>query len=306
MAIRLNYIYIDENFAKFSTRRLNDNFRTYEENIAIRFPGYELGRSGHIVCKTDHLVHMDDLYALLKSKDLDRYEREKDYFFGESARYTTGNSSNQQKVVYATYPRSGNSLMRKYFENVTGLATGSDMVIKHASNMALAYCGFKAEGITDDRTWINKTHHPYTLPFQHPWSADIAVVCTRYQLDADPSFFQLMYSQCHSASFKNKMNQEPLKPYWHNFQRLCTTGYKKWFDHWIHVAENTEKPVYFFRFEDILANPEYELRELMKFILGLDDIEGTVVERRISDVMAMGAKKNQTYKPRQGGTNRNL
>ena len=38
----------------------------------------------------------------------------------------------------------------------------------------------------------------------------------------------------------------------------------------------------------------------------MDDISGTVIERRIQDVMAMGAKKNQTYKPRQGGTNRNL
>ena len=52
-------------------------------------------------------------------------------------------------VVYATYPRSGNSLMRKYFENVTGTATGSDMVVRHASNVALQFCGFKAEGIID-------------------------------------------------------------------------------------------------------------------------------------------------------------
>lgn len=38
----------------------------------------------------------------------------------------------------------------------------------------------------------------------------------------------------------------------------------------------------------------------------MDDISGTVIERRIQEVMAMGTKKNQTYKPRQGGTNRNL
>ena len=123
---------------------------------------------------------MDDLLALMRSKDVDRYQCQKELFFGEQARYTTANSREQAKVVYATYPRSGNSLMRKYFENVTGTATGSDQVIKHQSNMALQYCGFKAEGITDDRTWICKTHFPYELPFQHSWSSDIAVVCTRY------------------------------------------------------------------------------------------------------------------------------
>ena len=63
--------------------------------------------------------------------------------------------------------------------------------------------------------------------------------------------------------------------------------------------------MYFFRFEDILANPEGELRELFKFILGMDSLDGTVIEQRIKDVLAMGAKKNSVYKPRQGGTNRN-
>ena len=121
------------------------------------------------------------------------------------------------RVVYATYPRSGNSLMRKYFENVTGTATGSDMVLKHSSNVALQFCGFKAEGITDERTWINKTHFPYVLPFQWNWSSDIAVVCTRYQLDADPSFFYLLYTNCHSASFENTMTDEPIYSYWKSF-----------------------------------------------------------------------------------------
>lgn len=58
------------------------------------------------------------------------------------------------------------------------------------------------------------------------------------------------------------------------------------------MAQHTNKPVYFFRFEDILEKPEEELKQLFKFILGMESIEGTVIERRIKDVMAMGAKKN--------------
>ena len=54
-----------------------------------------------------------------------------------------------------------------------------------------------------------------------------------------------------------------------------------------------------------MANPEGELRELFKFILDIDDLDGTVIEQRIKDVMAMGAKRNTAYKPRQGGANRN-
>lgn len=44
----------------------------------------------------------------------------------------------------------------------------------------------------------------------------------------------------------------------------------------------------------------------MRFILGLDSLEGTVIERRIDDVIAMGTKANQVYKPRSGTVNKNL
>ena len=115
-----------------------------------------------------------------------------------------------------------------------------------------------------------------------------------------------MYSQTHSGQFENKLTEDPIKPYWLDFQKRSTTAYRAWFNHWINIAETTDKPVYFFRFEDILVNPEPELRNLFKFILGLDNLDGTVIDKRIKDVMAMGAKKNQTYKPRQGGTNRNI
>jgi hypothetical protein len=29
-------------------------------------------------------------------------------------------------ITYTSYPRSGNTFLRKYLENITGIATGSD------------------------------------------------------------------------------------------------------------------------------------------------------------------------------------
>ena len=43
------------------------------------------------------------------------------------------------------------------------------------------------------------------------------------------------------------------------------------------MAETTDRPIYFFRFEDVIANPEKEIGEVMRFILGLESIEGTVM-----------------------------
>jgi len=118
-----------------------------------------------IECKSDISISMDELLGLLKSKDIDRYEQVKSRMFSTNVRYTTGKAYEQSSIAYVTYPRSGNSLMRKYFENITGIATGSDMVMKHTPNVALQVCGFKGEGVVDDRTWIKKSHYPWVFAF---------------------------------------------------------------------------------------------------------------------------------------------
>ena len=58
----------------------------------------------------------------------------------------------------------------------------------------------------------------------------------------------------------------------------------------------------------MLTSPRQHLREMMAFMLGITEAEftGTVAERRIDEVLAMGTKSNQVYKPRQSGYNKNL
>ena len=100
--------------------------------------------------------------------------------------------------------------MRKYFEEVTGVATGSEQVMRHHANVALQLCGFKGEGITDDRVWIRKSHFPWKIQFLKSFDAEIAVICTRNPLDISPSFFYLIFTQTHVASFQEKLTQEPI------------------------------------------------------------------------------------------------
>lgn len=49
------------------------------------------------------------------------------WIFDSEIRYLDGNDINGDKIAYATYPRTGSTFLRKYFENITGIATGSDM-----------------------------------------------------------------------------------------------------------------------------------------------------------------------------------
>lgn len=197
--------------------------------------------------------------------------------------------------------------MRKYFENITGIATGSDMVMKFCPNIALQFCGFKAEGIVDSRAWIKKSHYPFTTPFQQGFQGDYSLICTRNPLDCAPSYFFLIYSLTHVESYVPCLLRDDVIEYWKFFYKKVIDSWVQWHHYWIKQAE-MGKPVFFFRFEDILDSPKQHLRNLMGFILGMTDEEmnGTVIERRIEEVIALGAKSTQVYKPKSTGTNKNL
>ena len=83
LVARNDHFYCDSNFARFSTRRIDDSYLLYSENLAKRWPGYMLNKSFQIVPHTDHCIEQRDLLALLRSKNLDQYRAQKDHFFGE-------------------------------------------------------------------------------------------------------------------------------------------------------------------------------------------------------------------------------
>lgn len=176
-------------------------------------------------------------------------------------------------------------MVRKYLENITGIATGSDMVMRHVPNISLQIAGFKGEGITDDRCWIKKSHFPLCLPFQPTFDSDFAVICIRNPLDVAPSFLYLMYVQTHNMKFREDLLKEPILPYWDQYLHLFAEAWHDWHTYWLDIAEKGDIPVYFFRFEDMLANKRFEMEKLMKFIVGIDgSITGTVLEAKIAEI----------------------
>ena len=55
------------------------------------------------------------------------------------------------------------------------------------------------------------------------------------------------------------------------------TCWKDFHDYWIKMGQEKKYPVYFFRYEDLTANPEAVLDEMFCFILGVESIEGTYI-----------------------------
>lgn len=66
----------------------------------------------------------------------------------------------------------------------------------------------------------------------------------------------------------------------------------------------TNIPVHVIRYEDIVLQPRPVLTELLKFILNVQSLEGTLVERYIE--LACQEKAPEVYKPRKGRVNANM
>ena len=73
-----------------------------------------------------------------------------------------------------------------------------------------------------------------------------------------------------------------------------------WHDYWMDKVRQSAVPIYFFRFEDLLQQPEVVLKNLFKFVLCSENIDGTVIEKRIKETISKG--KNYLYKPRSAGS----
>ena len=78
----------------------------------------------------------------------------------ELVRLLDGASTQGDRTSYMTYPRSGNTFLRKYLELITGVGTGSDI---KGGDTTLFMQGNIGEGQCTDNVWVIKTHYPWPM-----------------------------------------------------------------------------------------------------------------------------------------------
>lgn len=108
-------------------------------------------------------INFNHLKELLLSKDLNRLS-ELDWIQQQSLRFLDGTVDMKGNVVaMMSFPRSGNTFLRRFLELCTGVFTGSDMNIKHTCSKQLM--GMAGEQVVGDNSvWITKTHHAMGSP----------------------------------------------------------------------------------------------------------------------------------------------
>jgi hypothetical protein len=97
----------------------------------------------------------------------------------------------KEKVLLASYPRSGNTLIRSYLEKITGLITGSDHNKDLKLNRDLFELGMAGEGVIDDSVWVVKTHFPERVGHA-PVRINKCILLVRSPIDSIWSFFNMM------------------------------------------------------------------------------------------------------------------
>lgn len=240
---------------------------------------------------TAKTINFDNLMTMLKSKDEKLFEDNKWMFDGDF-KFLDGKPL-KSKIAFNTYPRSGNSFLRKFMEQMTGISTGATVSLHTSTSLQIQ--GLKGEHIVDDRTWIIKAHHPMLLPHVLKFKSDKVVCCVRNPLDVIMSFASLGNTMSHSGQPEYSYNKDYAQ-WWNWWVTDQAKSHARYFTSMLkHCNQDNENPIYVTRYEDLVSNPRQELEGIYKYLLDLDDLKGTNAERRLDQIMAMGSKAASTY-----------
>lgn len=207
----------------------------------------------------------------------------------------------QDHIALASFPRSGNTLLRAYLEKIMGLATGSDGDISRRLIKELMDKGLVGEGLAGHRVQVVKTHFPERYG-PNRFNADRAILLTRNPLDCLTSFFNMLTTATHDLSIDDKefdIAGEEFAQKWDMYVRQEITVWNEFHMYWL----NTGIPVFLVSYEELSSNPEPILKKLLEFVLNVDDITGTTVHQYLKQ--AVKEEPPKVYTPREGKINSN-
>lgn len=264
------------------------SYEKFSERFLRLYPGYMLDRNMRIVAKPEtNVINLKALVSLLISKDAELWERCR-WMFNNSHFYSLDGEPNiTNKIAICSFPRSGNTFLRKFCELLTGIVTGSDSTCHNVVNLQLMGC--RAENIVDDTVCMVKSHTPWVMAEGPRFNANKVFVVVRNPLDSIVSWLQMLSMNNHAIRSPFDFEKE-YPNFFDAWIKDCASRINEWVMYTLNQAKFRNVPMLFIRFEDLVMNPEPELYNLMRFFLGTKDLKGTNAERRIKEVLAMDTR----------------
>lgn len=133
---REDLIFSDEVAYQFTTRQ-HEGFNTFSTNFKKKFvEGYRIDKTGAIRPTTAKRINFAKQMEMLKSKDEALFEEARWIFDGDF-RFLDGASMEGKQVGFTSFPRSGNSFLRRTIEQLTGITTGATMHLHTSTTLQI-------------------------------------------------------------------------------------------------------------------------------------------------------------------------
>jgi len=181
-------------------------------------------------------------------------------------------------TLLASYPRSGNTLLRNLLERTLNIVTGSDTRPDRnlSKDLALKH-NLVGEGITSPSlTPVVKTHFPERRG-RGPFDASRVILLVRNPYDAIDSYWNMCCTNTHTESVVEDVYDQHAG----KFRGLARSEIHTWMDflkYWVidgHVdAERARLPTLIVRYEDLILQTKSVMEEVMTFLLYGNNTEG--------------------------------
>lgn len=212
-------------------------------------------------------------------------------FLNNTDEATTTVFKENNAVVYTSYPRMGQSFLRQYLQKITGVATGCEMNLDFNLDQQLS--AFKGEEVTDDSVWIKKSHWPMVIPGNNICYGNKVLICVRNPYDQLVSHMHFCTAFVQSGQFN-----EPFSNFADDWDRFLRSSAHDIANFHKYVIDNISNkvPTYWIRYEDLRLNPYETLQKVFCFLLDVESIEGTNIQKRIKEITNQGHEVSVAYK----------
>ena len=212
-----------------------------------------------------------------------------------------------ERIVLASYPRSGNTMLRKLIEEITGLFTGSDTRGGRAMADMLKSYGLVGESNCTRAAWVIKSHFPERLGWMR-FPVRRCILLVRHPINAIDSYFNMQLSACHTLSL-DESQYHRFAEIWNDHIETEASVWTDFHEYWLRQKIS----MLIIRYEDLLEQRERELRRLFDFLYQPVDDFGTEVSTtdwvtqkefdaaklRLEQVLARSDSAGIVYKPRK-------
>jgi hypothetical protein len=134
---REDLFYADAQFTCWTTNlngKGKETMELFTDKFLRLYPGYLLDKEMHIRAKPEtKVINLQTLLSVLRSSD-EQVWKENHWMFDGEFKFMDNEPNKSNKIAFASFPRSGNTFLRKFSELLTGVQTGADNTL-HISIM---------------------------------------------------------------------------------------------------------------------------------------------------------------------------